>query len=182
MYLGWHSDSLRQNYYVNSARPRCLTSDSRYNILKIPYSYTGGIWNGHNNINMSAWFLDYQISFEYLIVVALDRRRSRVFYCRGFPYSFRWDIEGSLMCQRQDPYMALQFYVPFEGHYTLRRGVRYDSTSQSIVPPAGLEPGTSWLLAVCLNYFATNSPRNMSRSIILTGHDLSDHFYVKFLT
>ena len=28
-----------------------------------------------------------------------------------------------------------------EGHFTPRRGVRYDSTSQSIVPPAGSNQG-----------------------------------------
>ena len=34
---------------------------------------------------------------------------------------------------------------------TPRRWVRYDSTCQSMVPPAGLEPGTSWFLAGHLN-------------------------------
>ena len=57
----------------------------------------------------------------------------------------------------------LQLYVQCEGHYTSRRGIRYGSTRQFIVPPVRLEPGTSWLLAAPLSIALQTRPRTRIR-------------------
>ena len=60
---------------------------------------------------------------------------------------FVWAVKRLYRARVRTRTRPLQLYIPHEGHFTPWWGDRYDSTSQPKVPSAGLEPGTSWLLA-----------------------------------